>query len=132
MQILLGSYKKGLYLYPIKINFKNTDHMKILVNPKITINKPIKNKSFGFQVLLIKEDLEQLTIKARSHSGRSRGIVGKITRGGHFIVNQNYKYQTPIIDSNIKSKIDLTLDLIFGKTRDKKIQMGKKGLIQFN
>ncbi len=106
--------------------------MKVLVNPKITINEAVKNKCFGFQILLLKEDLNQLTVKARSYDGRSRGVVGKITRGGSFILSNNYKNQVPVITPSIQIKIDLTLDLIYGRKRDGKVQFGSKGLVNFN
>lgn len=105
--------------------------MKILVNPKITINEAVKNKCFGFQILLLKKDLNQLTVRARSYDGRSRGIVGKITRGGSFILSNNYKNQVPMITPAIQIKIDLTLDLVFGRKRDKEIQIEEKGFVQF-
>lgn len=106
--------------------------MSTFINTKITIKKPIKNKSIGYVAFLAKDEKHQLTVKAISENGKSRGIVGYITRGGSFITHSKYTKEVPIITPSIKSRIDIVLDLIFGKERNKEIQVaGKEGMVHF-
>lgn len=104
--------------------------MKVLINPKIIINEPVQGKRYGFKITLSKKDSEQLTVKAFSHCGRNRGAVGKITKTGETIT-LNKAIPFPAISQITQMKIDILLDFIYGKRRDKTVQICK-GLVYFN
>lgn len=105
--------------------------MKVLINPKIIICQPVKNKQYGFKIFLSKKDQDQLTVKAFSHCGKSRGVVGKIVKTGEIVKMTNSKVPFPEISKEVRAKIDILLDLMYGKNRDKKINVCK-GMVYFN
>ncbi len=105
--------------------------MKVLIDPKITISQPVRNKQYGFKIFLSKKDREQLTIKAFSHCGKSRGDIGKIVRTGEIIKLNKAKVDLPVITEAVRMKIDILLDLMYGQKRDKKVEVCK-GFVYFN
>lgn len=107
--------------------------MSTFINPVIIICKPIKNKRFGYKIILDMKKPTRLMIKAESFGGRTRGIAGRIYKDGTMFIEEEHAVKlNPLLEDNkkIKTKIDLTLDLIFGINRDKKCSLSK-GLVIF-
>lgn len=102
---------------------------KTLINSKITITKPCKNKQMGYYAIVEKQNPEVLKIKAVSANGRGRGYVGTILKDGEIQTSREVgQFLTPAI----RAKINLTLDLIFGRTRTKDCSIARKGLVNFH
>lgn len=92
--------------------------MAVLINTKIIINKPVKYKTWGYYIVVDKEDKERLAIHSIDTRGKSKGIAGYITRVGYINMNRKHMTQlTPLITKALRAKIDMTLDLVFGKDR---------------
>lgn len=106
--------------------------MKVLINPKIIICEAIKNKRLNYSIVLEKKNPHHLTIKVKSVKGRGLGYAGLIDRSGRITYAEKHNnILRPLIDQKLISKIDLTLDLIYGKNRDKIFTINKNGLIEF-
>jgi hypothetical protein len=107
--------------------------MTTLINTKITINKPVKNKCFGYSIIVDKKEANKLLIKAKSANGRGRGIVGVIEKNGTFVVYKEHKSKLlPLLNNKeISRKIDIVLDLTFGSQRTKTCKVQQHGLVQF-
>lgn len=105
--------------------------MKVLIEPEIIIRKPVKNKLYGFKIYLCKKSNNELTIKAYSHCGKSRGVTGKVLKTGEIIKIENGKIVTPALTDKLRMKVDILLYLMYGKTRDKEVQF-HKGKVVFN
>ena len=100
--------------------------MKLLINTRITIVKPVKNKNFGYYTTFEKKKPDVLSIKVISASGRKRGAVGEITRDGRIETDQEvFKF----ITSQTREKINLVLDLVFGVSRTNNCSLIKKGIV---
>mgnify|MGYP003577076156 CR=1 FL=1 len=85
-----------------------TNFMTIKINPVITIAKAKKNKNYGLYTKLT-PDNSAIEIRAVSHSGRKRGVVGKISKDGFIDAENNVKKH---ITPTIRQKIDFVVDLI--------------------
>lgn len=105
--------------------------MNLLIDPEIIISKPVKNKQYGFKIFLYKKAGNQLSIKAYSHCGKSRGILGKVLKTGEIITVKNDKVELPKITESVQKRIDTLLDLMYGKDRNKQVEF-YKGLVKFN
>lgn len=108
--------------------------MATFVNTKIIISKPIKQKSFGFYITIRKKDVNNLTIKAHDYKGRDKGIAGKIDRLGYISFNKRLmKMVQPLINTKeVRGKIDLTLDLVYGVDRTKVCTVEDNGMPKFH
>ena len=105
--------------------------MSTLIRTTIVVNQPIKRKCFGYTISLNKNNTNQLIIKARSANGRGRGNVGFIYKDGTISLVEAYKpHVEPFLTKEIKDKVSLTLDLIYGKNRDKELAISN-GLVNF-
>jgi hypothetical protein len=112
--------------------------MKVLINPTITFSEVKKKSIYGFTATLDKSNPNQLTIKARSFDGksknksRSRGIAGVISRDGTISIAESHrKMLTPLLTTEKRSTINITLDLIFGANRLKSCTLNTKGHVHF-
>lgn len=106
--------------------------MKVLVNPKITLNKGIKGKCREYSVVLHKNNTNELTIRSISPDGKDKRVAGTINREGKInYSNKHSKFVKPLITDDIKSKIELLLDLVFGKKRDKFPEINAEGYTEF-
>jgi hypothetical protein len=109
--------------------------MKVLINPTIVISNPIKNKQLGYTATIDKKNSNFLSIKCKSFSGRKRGTVAQITKDGDIIIVQPELTNSLLYFlemKNIKSKLDLTLDLIYGKNRKMNCVVNNNGFTNFN
>ena len=107
--------------------------MSTLINTKITINKPIKNKCFGYTIMLDKKEPNRLLIKAKSSDGRGRGIAGVVEKNGTFSIRKEHQPKLlPLLKTHVVSnKVDTILDFAFGVQRIKSCHADKNGFIQF-
>lgn len=87
-----------------------------LINTKIEFIKPSEGRHYGYYAMVEKQNPNCLLIRAISASGRKRGIVGKILKGGHIITDDEIMLK--YITNDVKKKIDATLDLIYGIKRN--------------
>ena len=101
------------------------------VRTTIVVNQPIEKKCFGYTISLNKKNPNQLIIKARSANGRGRGNAGFIYKDGTIrLVDSFEPFLQPLLTKSIKDKVNLTLDLIYGRNRDKQCELSK-GLVNF-
>ena len=107
--------------------------MATKINTKIIINKPVKNKCFGYTILLDKKEPNKLMIKAKSADGRGRGIAGSIDKNGTFNIRQEHQPKLlPFLKrKEINVKINMVLDFAFGDQRERSCNVDKNGLILF-
>jgi hypothetical protein len=104
------------------------------INTKIIVNKPVKNKCFGYTIVLDKKEPNKLMIKAKSSDGRDRGIAGSIDKNGTFNIRQEHKLKLlPLLKpKEISVKISMILDFAFGSQRGRTCcNADKNGLIPF-
>lgn len=106
--------------------------MKVLVTPKIALTPKVKS-AYNYTITLDKKNLDQLTIKRSSKKASDKRNIGLITRTGIICLKPSHRERfEEIIDQiALRPKIELTLDLIFGKTRDKQPVFDKKGNVEF-
>lgn len=128
---MLLCVKKCLYLYHQTIKQKKYI-MKILVKPQITLIRAKKGK-YEVSVCLMKNNTNELTIRAISHDKKDKRIVGIVNREGKVIMRQTkqakHEYFISVLDNH--KKIDFLLDMVYGDKRDKFPVINKKGLTEF-
>lgn len=108
--------------------------MATLVNTKIKLNEPVKNKTFGYFITVDKKNINYLTVKAVDYKGRGKGSVGIIKRNGVAEIKPKYADKiNPLIEASpMQVKINLTLDLVYGKERTAFAKVVKNGMTKFN
>lgn len=108
--------------------------MNVSLNPKITLVKAIPRKSIGYIITVEKKNPEYLTITARSANGKGRGVAGKIMNDGLFKIHKDHanKIYPLLNDKNMKKRIEIVLELVYGKERNKKCVFNNKGLIDIS
>lgn len=106
--------------------------MKVLVTPKITLTPKVKS-AYDYIVTLDKKNLDQLTIKRSSKRASDKRIIGLVTRTGIICLKPSHRgrFEQIIDQIALRPKIELTLDLIFGKSRDKQPVFDKRGNVEF-
>ena len=102
--------------------------MNLLIDPKIIIQKPIKNKKIGYQVCLDKKDRTKLLIKS-FNAKRNIATVGSINREGCIDATKEVLI---LLTSKEVKKINFLLDVIFGVKRDKFEFIVKNGYVVFH
>ena len=106
--------------------------MKVLINPKITVNEPKKKNSYVYIITLDKKNLNQLPIKRQTKDGRDRRRVGCIERNGKIEIKKHYVLGFTNASKVSKfAQIEMTLDLIFGVKRDKMPIINHQGNVEF-
>jgi len=108
--------------------------MSTWINPKIILNKPIKNKCLCYYITLDKKETDKLVIKAKNYTGRGKGYAGTISKHGYWSLKEEHKQQLlPLLSKKeVKSKIEMILDLIYGPKRDKICILNSEKLVKFN
>lgn len=101
--------------------------MSTFINPTVVIIEPIKCKNFGYFTVIEKDNPNELRIRAKSASGKSRGVVGKIYNDGQ--ISTTDKKVIKFITPSVKQKIDLVLELVYKSGNP---SMNKNGLMNFS
>jgi len=106
--------------------------MKILVKPKITLIKAKKGQ-YEVSVCLLKNNTNELTIRAISHNKKDKRIVGTVNREGKIFMRptKQAKHEYLLVVLNSHKRLDFLLDMVYGDKRDKFPTINKKGFTEF-
>lgn len=106
--------------------------MKVLIKTNLVVNKATKKGEFNYNIVLCKKDLNQLTIKMSSFSGKEKRVVGSINREARVnLKGQKSADFWKYYDYATMNKVTLMLDLVFGVKRDKFPTVNKHGITEF-
>ena len=106
--------------------------MQTLINPKIVIQQSTKKGKYKITIMLCRKNLNELTIRARSHNGKDNRILGAFSRDGILILKKNkYARLMPFINQHYNDKIQFLLDLLYGIKRTNQPTINKDGYAQF-
>lgn len=106
--------------------------MKILVKPQITLIKA-KKGAYEVSVCLMKNNTNELTIRAISHNKKDKRIVGIVDRYGKILMRptKQAKHEYFLAAHGSRKRIDFLLDMVYGDKRDKFPTINKKGFTEF-
>lgn len=108
--------------------------MNVSINTKITVLKAVRRKNIGYIITVEKKAPEYLTITARSENGKGRGVVGRIDKDGLLNISKDHAdILYPLLNAeNMKNRIEIVLELVYGKDGKRKLNFNKKGLIDIS
>jgi len=106
--------------------------MRTLIKPTVTLQQSDKHGKYKVVAMLCKKAPHELTIKAKSHSGKDSRVYGTINRSGVFTQRKTpYARNAYALVEGKRKQIDTVLDLVFGTKRDKMPVLNKHGQTEF-
>ena len=92
--------------------------MATFINPNIIVRNAMK-RQVGFTIIFDEKEPDSLLIKAKNSKGHGLGTAGRILRNGDVSIKKWHKsVLTPLIyNDGMKKRLDVVLDLIYGKNR---------------
>lgn len=109
--------------------------MRTLIQTQIILQQSDKKGAYQYKIEFCKRNPHQLTIKAQSHNGKTKRVVGSVDREGKIFMKLECRWSQYIFNKvdvlSYQNKIDTVLDLVFGVKRDKFPEPTKTGQIEF-